>query len=93
VDVGGAERPCGPVRLEQAVSDADRASRSAILSADTSADVERLQIEAWRRMSRLEKAQILSQVTRDTLTQARSGIRQRHPLASDRECFLRLAAL
>jgi hypothetical protein len=30
-------------------------NRSAILSQDTSADVERLQIEAWRRMSPLEK--------------------------------------
>jgi hypothetical protein len=67
--------------------------RSAILSLDTSADVERLQIEAWRRMSPLEKAGIMSQATNDALTLALSGIRQRHPGASERECFLRLAAL
>ena len=44
-------------------------------------------------MSPLEKAQILSQATRDALTLARLGVRQRHPNASERECFLRLAAL
>ena len=77
----------------QAVTDVDPANRSAILSADTSADVERLQIEAWRRMSPLEKAETLSQATRDALTLARLGVRQRHPNASERECFLRLAAL
>jgi hypothetical protein len=68
-------------------------NRSAILSRDTSADVERLQIEAWRRMSTLERAGIMSQATSDTLTLALSGIRQRHPGASERECFIRLAAL
>jgi hypothetical protein len=68
-------------------------NRPAILSRDTSADVERLQIEAWRRMSPLEKAGIMGQATTDALTLALSGIRQRHPRASERECFLRLAAL
>jgi hypothetical protein len=75
------------------VTESDPANRLAILSRDTSADVERLQIEAWRRMSPLEKAGIMSQATSDALTLARSGIRQRHPGASARECFIRLAAL
>ena len=44
-------------------------------------------------MSPLEKAGIMSQATSDALTLALSGIRQRHPDASERECFLRLAAL
>ena len=44
-------------------------------------------------MSPLEKAGILSQATHDALTLALAGIRQRHPNASERECFLRLAAL
>jgi len=44
-------------------------------------------------MSPLEKAEIVSQATSDTLTLALSGIRQRHPDASERECFIRLAAL
>ena len=52
-----------------------------------------LQIEAWRRMTPVEKAAAMSQATRDVVTLALSGIRQRHPDASDRECFIRLAAL
>jgi len=75
------------------VAEFDAGNRSAILSRDTSADVERLQIEAWRRMSPLEKAGIMSQATSDVLTLALSGIRQRYPEASERECFIRLAAL
>jgi hypothetical protein len=76
----------------RAVPECDHENRPAILSRDTSADIERLQIEGWR-MSPLEKAGILSQATRDVLTLALCGIRQRHPGASARECFLRLAAL
>jgi len=75
------------------VADSDPRDRSAILSRDTSAEVERLQIEAWRRMTPVEKAAAMSQATRDVVTLALSGIRQRHPDASDRECFIRLAAL
>ena len=71
----------------------DLANRPAILSRDTSADVERLQIDAWRRMSPLEKAEVVSHSTRDALTLALSGIRQLHPSASERECFVRLAEL
>jgi hypothetical protein len=77
----------------RAVAVFDAGNRSAILSRDTSADVERLQIETWRRMSPLEKVGIMSQATSDALTLALSGIRQRHPGASARECFVRLAAL
>jgi hypothetical protein len=44
-------------------------------------------------MSSAEKTRLLSQATRDALTLARSGIRQRHPNASERECFLGLAEL
>jgi hypothetical protein len=75
------------------VAEFDVGNRSGVLSRDTSADVERLQIEAWRRMSPLEKAAIMSQATSDALTLAGSGIRQRYPGASERECFIRLAAL
>src|ERR1700738_1259792 len=85
-------RVSGP-SYNQTVAEFDPGNRSAILSRDTSADVERLQIEAWRRMSPLEKAGIMSQATRDVLTLALAGIRQRHPGASARECFIRLAAL
>jgi hypothetical protein len=75
------------------LTESDPANRLAILSRDTSADVEHLQIEAWRRMSPLEKTRIMSRATRDTVTLALAGIRQRHPGASERECFIRLAAL
>ena len=85
-------RASGPP-YNRAVSEFDRASRLAILSQDTSADVERLQIEAWRRMSPVEKAGIVSQATHDALMLALSGIRQRYPGAPARECFLRLAAI
>ena len=68
-------------------------NRSALLSRDTSSCVERLQIEGWRRMSPLEKAGIMSHATSDALTLALAGIRLRYPDASERECFLRLAAL
>ena len=62
-----------------------------ILSSDTSPEAERAQVAAWRRMSPVEKAELVSQATRDVLTLTLAGIRQRHPGASDRECFLRLA--
>jgi hypothetical protein len=75
------------------VAEFDQGNRSAILSLDTTADVERFQVEAWRRTSPLDKIGIMNQATRDALTLALSGIRQRHPGASPRECFIRLAAL
>jgi hypothetical protein len=75
------------------VAEFDPGKRLAILSRDTSADVERLQIQAWRRMSPLEKAGIMSQATSDAVTLALAGIRQRYPGVSERECFIRLAAL
>ena len=71
----------------------DLGNRSAILSRDTTAHAERLQIDIWRRMSPLDKSEIVSQATSDALALALAGIRQRHPRASARECFLRLAAL
>jgi len=44
-------------------------------------------------MSPFEKIQMVSQATRDALTLTLAGIRQRHPNASDRECFIRVAEL
>ena len=92
---GYARRPTGwfSPPYNRGVAEFDVGNRSGVLSRDTSADVERLQIEAWRRMSPLDKAGIMSQATSDALTLALSGIRQRYPGASERECFIRLAAL
>jgi hypothetical protein len=63
------------------------------LSLDTSPDIERMQIERWRRMSPAEKAAIVSGLTRSVHELALAGIRQRYPDASPREQFLRLALL
>ena len=71
----------------------DAAARRAILSADTSPEAERLQIDAWRRMSPAEKARVTSGLTRAVRAMAFAGIRQRHPSASERECLLRFALL
>lgn len=61
------------------------------LSMDTSADVERRQIDAWRRMSPAQKAAIVTGLTQAAYDLARVGIAQRYPDASPREQFLRLA--
>ena len=58
-EVGSADHVARSLSAyNQAVTDFGPGSRSAILSTDTSADVERLQIEGCRRMSPLEKARI-----------------------------------
>ena len=44
-------------------------------------------------MSPLDKARTVDALTRAVQALALAGIRQRHPGASERECFLRLAAL
>lgn len=67
--------------------------RAGILSADTSATAERMQVERWQSMSVRDKARLISELTRATQQLALAGIRQRHHGASERECFLRLAAL
>jgi hypothetical protein len=66
---------------------------SAILSGDTDAAIERRQIDTWRRQSPIEKLHVVSETTRAVLNLSLAGIRRRHPGASDRECFLRLASI
>ena len=44
-------------------------------------------------MSPVQKARTVDGLTRTVLTLAVAGIRRRHPRASERECFLRLAVL
>lgn len=62
-----------------------------LLADDTSPDVEARQIEAWRRMSPAEKLDLVSSLSMMTFDLALAGVRRRHPEASDREVFLRLA--
>jgi len=71
--------------------DPDR--RGALLSADTSRDAEAIQIELWRRMSSVDKARAITNISRAAQELSLVGIRLRHPDASERECQLRLAAL
>lgn len=61
------------------------------LSADTSPEIERRQIERWRQMSAEEKAALVTGLTQAVYDLARAGVRHRYPDASPREAFLRLA--
>jgi hypothetical protein len=63
------------------------------LALDTDAAVERRQIEGWRRMSAAEKAALVAGLTGAVYELAWAGVRQRHPGASAREQFLRVAIL
>ena len=63
------------------------------LNLDTSPQIERLQVERWRRMSPGEKAALVSGLTQAAYDLALAGIRLRHPDASPREQFLRLAVI
>ena len=60
---------------------------------DTSAEASRVQIDLWRRMSPSERAHLASEMTRAVEELCMAGIRMRHPQASERECFLRLALI
>ena len=62
-------------------------------SRDTSTEIERRQIEAWRAMSAAQKLAIVSQLTLATEEMARAGIRERHPNATEREIELRVGSL
>ncbi|HWF84918.1 MAG TPA: hypothetical protein VG222_08735, partial [Vicinamibacterales bacterium] len=57
----------------------------AVLTGDTTRDVERQQVDTWRRLSSVEKARLVSDATRAVLTLAAAGIQQRYPGASERE--------
>ncbi len=65
----------------------------AVLSSDTTADVEQRQIDAWRRLSPMERLRLVSDTTRAVTELSLAGVRHRYPHASERECFLRLAAI
>ena len=65
----------------------------AVLSTDTTADIEQRQVEAWRRLSPVERLRLVSDTSRAVLDLSLAGARRRYSLASERECFLRLAAI
>ena len=61
------------------------------LSRDTTLEVEQRQIEAWRCMSPGDKLALAMNMTAAVRELAAAGVRQRHPNATPREQFLRLA--
>ena len=63
------------------------------LSLDTSPDIERRQVESWRQMSAAQKAAMVTGLTRAAYAMTSTGVRQRHPDASSREQFLRVAVI
>ena len=65
----------------------------ALLASDTSVEAERMQVELWRRMSPLEKVRAVTEVSQAVQQLSLTGIRSRHPDATDQECLLRLAVL
>jgi hypothetical protein len=63
------------------------------LSLDTPPDIERRQVAAWREMSAAQKAALITGLTRASYAMTWAGVRQRHPGASPREQFLRVAVI
>ena len=63
------------------------------LTLDTLPDIESRQLESWRQMSAAQKAETVSGLTRASYAMTCAGVRQRHPDASPREHFLRVAVI
>ena len=60
---------------------------------DTTAAIEAIQSELYRRMTFEQKARRVTELTAGACLLALAGLRQRHPGASEQELLLRLAAL
>jgi hypothetical protein len=63
------------------------------LSLDTAPDVESRQIDAWRVMPAVEKAALVTGLTRAAFAMTAAGVRHRHPDATPFEQFLRVAVI
>lgn len=63
------------------------------LSFDTPAEIERLQIEGWRRMSAADKASTVTALTRAAIAMTLAGIRHRHPDETPEQHRMRLAEI
>jgi len=68
-------------------------TRKAVLSDDTTAAAEDVQVRRWREMTSEEKSALITGLSRAAAAMAVAGIRHRHPSASEREIFLRYAIL
>jgi hypothetical protein len=62
-------------------------------SIDTSSEAELVQLRAWRAMSPRRKARQITELTRTACGLSLAGLRQRYPESSEKEWFLRLAAM
>jgi hypothetical protein len=63
------------------------------LAEDTPFEIEQIQIEMWRNMTTTRKLELVFGVSQSVDQAARAGVRLRHPGATEREAFLRLAIL
>jgi hypothetical protein len=63
------------------------------LADDTPFEVEDVQLALWRAMTPTSKAQVISSICRVVHDLAVVGVARRHPGASPREQFLRLAVV
>jgi len=63
------------------------------VASDTTEEAARMQIELWRAMTPAQKLELASGLTVAVQRLCLAGIRMRHPEASERECFLRLAII
>lgn len=63
------------------------------LNLDTEPEIERRQVQAWRSMSASQKAALITGLTRAAYAMTWAGVRHRHPDASLREQFLRVAVI
>ena len=61
------------------------------LAEDTPLEIEQVQIAMWQRMTPSDKMRLVSGLCRRLHTLAAEAVKQRHPQASAREQFLRLA--
>jgi hypothetical protein len=50
-------------------------------------------VEAWRRLSPDQRLQLVADTSSAVIDLSVAGVRRRYPEASERECFLRAAAL
>jgi len=64
-----------------------------VLSSDTHAKMEALQIELWRQATPTRKMEMLAHLNASAHTLAISGLRSRYPQASEAELRRRLADL
>lgn len=61
-------------------------------SVDTSEEIAALQAERWQEMTPAEKLELVGELSETVRELALIGLHRQHPQASERECFLRLAA-